>query len=119
MNDDSSASDQAKELEKRIEMVAGELAELINRARAEDREGLKDLALSVVRDETLGREDEQPVGGKPRRETAPFNAIGVAMPIGMAGAVMIFLFPPVGLALFGLAALLVMFGVGASFFSRR
>ena len=126
MNGESSASG-SEDLERRVEALASELALLINSSNSEDREGLKDLALSIVREEVQGRDVDPPgrgtvAAGGPGSSTgsaAPFNAIAVAMPLGLAGAVMVFLFPLGGLVLFALAGLLVAFGVLASFFAKR
>ena len=114
-----SKDEQSRELEKRVEGLASELAELINSSTSDDRDGLKDLALSIVRDEVKGREDVFQVGAGKPGGAGSFSAIGMAMPLGMAGALMIFLFPPVGLALFAVSGLLVVVGVATSMLSRR
>ena len=116
---DPSKDEASRGLEKRVEGLASELAELINSSASDDRDGLKDLALSIVRDEVKGRDEGFQPGAAKAGGSGSFNAIGMAMPLGMAGALMIFLFPPVGLLLFGIAGLLVGVGVGASLLSRR
>jgi hypothetical protein len=117
---DSSTEAPGRELEKRIETLASELAALINDSKdSDERDALKDLALAIVRDEVKGREEEFHPRSVQAGGAGAFNAIGVAIPLALAGALMIFLFPPVGLALFALAGFLVLAGVGASLWSRR
>ncbi|MEA2624269.1 MAG: hypothetical protein QOD06_314 [Candidatus Binatota bacterium] len=120
MSDDSSTGAPRRELEKRVESLASELATLINDSKdSDERDALKDLAVAIVRDEVKGREEEFHPRAVGPGGAGAFNAIGVAIPLALAGALMIFLFPPVGLVLFVLAGFLVVAGVGASLWTRR
>jgi hypothetical protein len=102
-----------------VETRAGELAALINEAAGEERETLRELALTIVREEvrTLERDSEvaaAPVVA-PRQRT---NAIAMAIPLFLMGCVTVILFPPVGLLLFFLCGVLVIVGIGTSIFSK-
>jgi hypothetical protein len=48
-----------------------------------------------------------------------FNPFAIAIPLGLAGAVMLILFPPVGLLLFGSAGVMMVWGVAVVLLSRR
>lgn len=107
-----------------MEARAGELAAIINAAPGEGRETLRELALTIVREEVLTR--EQAASAAPvdvaaataaaaRRHS---NPLAMAIPFFMMGCVTIFLFPPVGLLLFGFTGVLVVVGVVVSIFGR-
>jgi hypothetical protein len=110
------------ELERQVETRAGELAAIINAAPGEGRETLRELALTIVREEVLTREQTvsaasgDVAGAAAARRHS--NPLAMAIPFFMMGCVTIFLFPPVGLLLFGLTGVLVVVGVIVSIFGR-
>ena len=112
--------EERENLERRVEALANEIAELINSGKGEERNDLKDLALSVVREEVRSGEDSA-AGSLGREEPgAAFNPIAIGIPLFLVGAVMLVLFPPVGLLLLGLAGLMVVWGLLVSLlFSRH
>jgi hypothetical protein len=119
VNPDPTQEKEFDRLERRVEALAGEIAALINTSRGNQRNDLKDLALSIVREEVrTGEEDREAFepGGRP---TAPFNPIAIAIPFFLIAAVMIVLFPPMGLFLFAVSFLLLGWGVVVSLFARR
>lgn len=112
--------EERENLERRVEALANEIAELINSGKGEERNDLKDLALSVVREEV--RSGEESANGSPGQEKLgeAFNPIAIGIPLFLVGAVMLVLFPPVGLLLLGLAGLMVVWGLLVSLlFSRH
>jgi len=113
----------AADLEERVESMAAELAAVINSARGEGRETLRELALTIVREEvrTAGQDVGVRIVADEVRapKPAPSSAIALGIPLFMMGCVTIFLFPPVGLVMFGLSGLLVIGGIVTSLFSRR
>jgi hypothetical protein len=113
--------DRVSAVERRIEELAREIVETIAQAEDAGRPGtrteLKDFTIGLLNDALAGTEpvDVAPVA----REDAPFNPLGMAIPVCFAGVVLIFLFPPVGILLFGVAALMIVWGLTASLLWRR
>ena len=101
-----------------IVALAHQIAEQINAVPFEEREALREDAISIVRDET---EMSRPaVAAVIAPETAgTFNPFGIGIPLILMGAVLVFLFPPVGLLLFGVAGVVIAWGVGATLLARR
>ena len=100
--------------------MAREIARLVNEAPAADREELRVYAVGIIREEISGTEGVDPVDKEvDSRASGRFNAFGVAIPVVMVGSFLLFLFPPVGLLLFALAAFLVIWGIVATLFSGR
>ena len=81
---------------------------------------MRELALTIVREEV--RTKEQDAEPAPAAAIAAArkhsNPLAMAIPFFMMGCVTIFLFPPVGLLLFGLTGVLVVVGVIVSIFGR-
>ncbi|MGH7804993.1 MAG: hypothetical protein ACREQJ_11645 [Candidatus Binatia bacterium] len=102
-----------------METRAGELAAIINAAPGEGRETLRELALTIVREEVLTKEQDvsAPTSVSAAAKQSS-NPLAMAIPFFMMGCVTIFLFPPVGLLLFGFTGLLVIIGIGTSIFTR-
>ena len=94
--------------------MACEIARLVNEVPAIDRGELRAYAVGLVREEIRGvdavGEDDGEAGAQ---RPGSFSPIGMAIPILLVGALLLFLFPPVGLLLFFLAGLLVIWGVVA------
>ena len=109
-------------VERDIERLAHEIARLVNESPASDREELRAYAVSLVREEVRGVEDVVEEGsgeGEEPRPSGGFNALGMAIPVFLVGAFLLFLFPPVGLLLFGLGGFLVIWGIVATLFTGR
>ena len=123
MESETTSPRDAADLEERVESMAAELAAVINSARGEGRETLRELALTIVREEvrTAGQDVGVRIVADEVRapKPAPSSAIALGIPLFMMGCVTIFLFPPVGLVMFGLSGLLVIGGIVTSLFSRR
>ena len=80
-----------------IERLAQEIGRLIQSARPESREDLKELAYTLIREEIFERGEGVKTGeGSP---SAPFNPLGSGVLILILGAGLSFIFGPVGLAL--------------------
>jgi hypothetical protein len=107
-------------VEPRIESLAHDLAVAINRLDARERESLRDVAVAILRDEVQPVEPpvvDAAVGSA--RAGAGFNPFGIAIPLGLVGALLVFLFPPVGLLMFGAAAMMLAWGIVATLVTRR
>ena len=102
-------------LDARVEGLARELAHTINGA-AEGREQLRDFAIELIRDGVL---TESADAAEVRPAVGGFNPFGVAIPLSLAGALLIILFPPVGLLLFMAALFMAGWGIVAIVLSRR
>ena len=98
--------------------MARELAHLVNQAPAADREELRAYAVGIVREEVPGVEAVE-VEGDEVGSPAGFNPLGMGIPVLLVGAFLVFLFPPVGVLLIAVAALLVIWGLLATLFSGR
>lgn len=102
-------------LDKNVLTLAREIADTINAGPIEGRDVLREMAVNAVRDQVQVLE-------LPRLEAeqgaAPFNPLGIGIPLVLVGAVLFFLFPPVGLLMFGMAAVMVIWGVVATVLAR-
>ena len=97
-------------LDVRVDRLARELARTINAGVMEQRVQLRETAIHLLRDEV------EVVVGQAAPSSLPshdFNAFGIAIPLFLVGAVMIILFPPVGLLLFAAAVVMMAWGLGA------
>ncbi len=105
-----------REREVRVAIRVHEIAEIINAGEVEGRAGLRDIAISLLRDEVRATEPSVEAAVLP---PASFNPFGIGIPLFLMGGVMVFLFPPVGLLMFGVAALMIAWGVGTTLLARR
>jgi hypothetical protein len=103
-------------LDRSVLALAHEIAKAINSGPVEGRDVLREMAVNAVRDGVH-------IVETPRVESggggASFNPFGIGIPLAFAGAILIFLFPPVGLLMFGAAAVMVVWGVAASLMARH
>lgn len=98
-----------------VEALAREVVRVINAGPDGERETLRELAVAVLRDEV------QIVSNRGTAHTptpGTFNFFGIAIPLFLMGAVLVFLFPPIGFVCFAAAVLTVVCGFGAVLFSR-
>jgi hypothetical protein len=102
-----------------VEELARALARRINSEAGERREELREAAVGVLRDEVEFaepemREDALASAVMPAGPTA--NPFAIGIPLLLAGAPMIILFPPVGLVLLAAAAGVVVWGIATVMF---
>lgn len=102
--------------ERRVESLAREVVEAINARPTEGREVLRELAVAILRDE-VQIVDRAEATAPPT--VGSFNFFGIGIPLFLIGAVLVFLFPPIGLVFFAAGALTVVCGLGAVVFSRK
>jgi len=103
--------------EARVETLAREIAKTINEGRLEEREGLREFAVGLLREEV---QDRAPAAAVPAAQsTGTFNPFGIGIPLVLMGSVMVFLFPPVGLLMFAAAAAVIAWGIGATLLARK
>lgn len=112
--------DRVRILEERIEGLTLEIARAINQAevagRPEIRSELMELAINVLRDGVVMPAHTPP---GPTVDPAGFNPLGMGIPLAAAGAVLIVLFPPVGVMLFAAAIVMIAWGLMALVVKRR
>lgn len=77
---------------------------------------MRTYAVGLLREEL---DEGEPAPESDRREPADFNPLAMGIPVFLVGACLVFLFPPVGLLLFGLAGFLVIWGIVATLFRGR
>jgi hypothetical protein len=96
------------------------MVDTINAGTAEERESLREMVVSVLRDEVELDDPHlsEPVSPAPAHAAGTFNSFGIGIPLLLMGAVMVFLFPPVGLLMFAGAAVMIAWGVGATLLAR-
>ena len=108
-------NDHAREV--RVATLVHEIAETINAGRVEGRELLRDIAVNLLRDEVQTTEPSPSAPGS--GPVGSFNSFGIGIPLILMGGVMVFLFPPVGLLMFALAAVMLAWGIGTTLLARR
>ncbi len=102
--DDARRPEDASSIDEVVERLSRDMSAAVNRAPDEDRDELRDYAADLVREDTAPRAAQR---GPTPRATLSFFALAVWLAI--AGAVLSFLLPPVGVVCFvmaGLAAVL-------------
>jgi len=99
-----------EEADSRVAELARELADAINHAEASGRTVMRDYAIDVLRDsvEPDVVHDSVPVDPSTR---PPLNPLALGIPAFLVGGVLVFLFPIVGLLLFGFGAVSCLVGV--------
>jgi hypothetical protein len=85
----------------RIAELARELASAINRADAEGRTEMRDLAIDVLKESvrTTGLRAEPQAGSTAVRAPQTLNPFALGIPLLLVGPFLGFLFPPVGILL--------------------
>lgn len=116
MNNDQETGGDERALEQQVEALARAVATTINSNQVGTREALRDVALSILRDEVELAAPSQPEASG--LATQSFNPFGIGIPLALMGLVLIFLFPPVGLLMFGAATIMIAWGVGATLLAR-
>jgi hypothetical protein len=111
-SDPANLAPEAREQE--IERLAQELGRLIQGADPERREDLKELALAIMREEFIHKDEGEAVaaGSAP----APFNPLGTGVLIFVLGAGLSFIFGPVGLVLMLGGVIFIVWGALISWF---
>ena len=115
MTEDTTTSED--EIGSQIESLARDLARTISTAPPGQREQLRDMAVHLLRDEVELAPPLPDFDAAPR--AASTNPFAIGIPLLLVGAVMLILFPPVGLLLCGAAALMMLWGVASVVFARR
>jgi hypothetical protein len=118
-----SPADQQRKLESaqdaEVEELTRRLAAVVNGAAAEGRQGLRDYAIGLLKEET--ELAEAPPTPPEATHATRFNPLAIALLLVLASLPLFLsiVFAPVGLALLGLAALMGIWGLLASVFERR
>ena len=116
VSDEQAGSERAQEA--RVVALAREIAETINGGTVGGRDVLREMAVNLLRD---GVQITPPVdpSGKPVAGVGTFNPFGIGIPLVLMGGVLLFLFPLVGLLMFAAAAVMLVWGVAATWLARR
>lgn len=114
-SDPANLAPEAREQE--IERLAQELGRLIQGADPERREDLKELAIAIMREEFIHK-DEGEAGAAAGSAPAPFNPLGTGILIFVLGAGLSFVFGPVGLVLMLGGVIFIVWGALISWFKR-
>lgn len=123
----SDAQATARDLERRLEALAEEIGQVIEHSAVEDRESLHDYAVSLVRDQLPVVEATAPGSGglaperggsKGKAGSNAVTLIGFGFLLVPVGAVLLVVFPPVGLVLLVGGALSVIAGLAIGLVGR-
>lgn len=116
VNSEQQADEEARAREGRVVALVHDIAHTINAGEIEEREFLREFAVNLLRDEVQLSAPTTAAALAP--PAASFNPFGIGIPLFLMGAVLVFLFPPVGLVLFAAAAVVVAWGMGSALFAR-
>lgn len=112
--------DRARILEDRVEDLTRTIATTINEAevpeRPDIRAELRDFAINLLKESVVPPE---PILASPGDGGATFNPLAMGIPLFFAGAVLFFLFPPVGMMLFAASVVMIVWGLATSMMTRR
>ena len=97
-------------VEEQLERLTQEASQLINTANKEEREALREYAISLLQGETETSQMNRIVSGDATRKV-PFNPLALVFPLGLAGGILFFLFPAMGIVLLLAAAMTVLWGI--------
>ena len=78
---------------------------------------MREYVVDLLREEII--DVAEPEVATENSGVGTFNPLGIGIPLLLMGGVLIVIFPPVGLLLFGVAALLVVWGVVATLVTRQ
>lgn len=115
MNEETQVDAQVRAREERVVALVREVTETINGGDGEEREFLREFAINLLREEV---QSNAPAAAPIVPPAGSFNPFGIGIPLFLMGAVMVFLFPPVGLVLFAAAAVVVAWGMGSALLAR-
>jgi hypothetical protein len=111
----SDAEKDDRALDRSVLTLAREIADKINAGPIEGRDVLREMAVNAVRDQV---EVVVPPPPESKPGQTSFNPLAIGIPLVLVGAVLVALFPPVGLLMFGVAAVMAIWGVLATLFAR-
>ena len=91
------------------------MARLVNGADVEERQDIREYAIGLLKEETeLG--DAPAV--RPVRHATQTNPLGIALLLGIVALPLLLLFPPFGVTMLGVAAVMGLWGLVASLLRR-
>jgi hypothetical protein len=104
------------QLQGQIEGLTRDLAEKISAAPLGQRERWRDMAVHLLRDEV---ETSEPRDAAPPAAAGSFNSFGIAIPLLLAGAVLLPLFGAAGLVLCAAALVMMTWGIASVLLGGR
>ena len=106
-------------LDATVEDLARRLVAVVNGASPEQRPGLREYALELLREGTeVGDTVQGPAATGARTSAAATNPIGIALLLGILSLPALLLFTPVGLVLRAVAVVLGAWGVASTLLRR-
>jgi hypothetical protein len=96
----------------RIAALAEELASAINEAEAGGRPAMRDFAIDLLKESVQTDVVSTGDGERPAQDQNQLNPAALGIPAFLIGSVLVFLFPPVGIAFFILGGIACVIGVG-------
>jgi len=117
LTDDRRTPDAAQELDAEVEDLTRRLAEVVGRAGPEHRQGLREYAIGLLKDETEFA--ETPPAPAPGARAAPFSPLALGLLLGLVSLPLLLLFAPFGLVMLLLAGVMVVWGLVETLVRRR
>ena len=111
-----SAADRQRELDRKVEDLTRQIAEVVNEAGAESRQDLREYAIGLLKEET--ERDDAPDAKSTQTHAGQFSPLAFAILLGLVSLPLLLLFTPLGLGLFGLAVLMGIWGLLDAVFRR-
>jgi hypothetical protein len=115
--EDRRTPDRQEELDRRVEDLARQLADVVNTAGLESRQDLREYAIGLLREETE-RDDAPAATSAGETHATQFSPLAFAILIGLVSLPLVLLFFPLGAGLFAVAVLMGIWGLIDSFFRR-
>lgn len=112
------SADQRRQRDGEIEALTKQIAAVVNSAGVEGRGDLRDYAIGLLKEETEFA--EAPAAPVEITDAARFNPLAIALLLGLVSLPLLLsiVFAPVGLAVLCLAAVMGVWGILATLFSR-
>ena len=103
------AADRQRELDSKVEELTRQIAEVVNTAGGESRQDLREYAIGLLKEET--ERDDAPDAKSTQTHAAQFSPLAFAILLGLVSLPLLLLFTPLGLGLFGVAAVMGIWGI--------
>jgi len=110
------AAARRRALDAQVEDLAQQMARVVNSADVEDRQDMREYAIELLKEETeLG---DTPAVRPAGHGTTQTNPLGIALLLGVVALPLLLLFPPFGVTMLGVAALMGLWGLVATLLRR-
>jgi hypothetical protein len=103
------AAAQQRELDEKVEELARQIAAVVNSAGSESRQGLREYAIGLLKEET--ERDDAPAATSTQAHAPQFSPLAFAILLGLVSLPVLLLFAPLGIGLFGVAVVMGVWGI--------